>query len=128
MELAVITTVCIGLSILLTPCVSQQIQLQPFHEQAHELQHPLPTLPRKLRLAAEVTVKGYGDKDSTSYSKPKEDFSGKPYHKAPGLLHGRGATWREWVEGTDTSHFFTMDYSSVRRRRPIHNKSLPVGP
>lgn len=39
-------------------------------------------------------------------------------------------TWREWVEaeGSDTSQYFTMDYSHVRRRRPIHNKSLPVAP
>lgn len=40
-----------------------------------------------------------------------------------------GGTWREWVEaGGDTSQFFTMDYSHVRRRRPIHNKSLPLAP
>ncbi|WOH13429.1 hypothetical protein DCAR_0832939 [Daucus carota subsp. sativus] len=38
-------------------------------------------------------------------------------------------TWREWVEeGSDSSQYFTMDYSRVRRRRPIHNKSLPVAP
>lgn len=35
-------------------------------------------------------------------------------------------TWQEWMESDDedTSAFFTMDYSKVRRRRPIHNKSL----
>lgn len=35
---------------------------------------------------------------------------------------------QEWKEGIDPSHFFTMDYSHIRRRRPIHNKSLPVAP
>lgn len=42
------------------------------------------------------------------------------------VLHGSKGTWQEWAEGTDTSNFFTMDYSKVKRRRPIHNKSIPV--
>lgn len=43
---------------------------------------------------------------------------------------GRGQTWQQWMDenGGDSSEFFTMDYSRVRRRRPIHNKGLPVGP
>lgn len=53
---------------------------------------------------------------------------GKPYDKEPGLRRGRGGTMKEWMEGADMSQFFTMDYSHVRRRRPIHNKSVPVGP
>ena len=53
---------------------------------------------------------------------------GKPYDKEPGLRRGRGGTMQEWMEGADMSQFFTMDYSHVRRRRPIHNKSVPVGP
>lgn len=45
--------------------------------------------------------------------------------------HGsKGGTWQEErvLEGADTSEFFTMDYSKVRRRRPVHNKSTPFGP
>lgn len=44
--------------------------------------------------------------------------------------HASITTWREWVEaeGSDTSKYFTMDYSRVRRRRPVHNNSLPVAP
>ena len=34
----------------------------------------------------------------------------------------------EWEEGEDATQYFTMDYSRVRRRRPIHNKSTPVAP
>lgn len=53
---------------------------------------------------------------------------GKTNNKEKGVMHGSKGTWREWVEGTDTSQYFTMDYSHVKRRRPIHNKALPVGP
>ena len=54
---------------------------------------------------------------------------GKPDDKEAGLRRGRGdGTMQEWMERADLSQFFTMDYSQVRRRRPIHNKSLPVGP
>lgn len=46
------------------------------------------------------------------------------------VVHGsKGSTWQEWMdEGADRSEFYTMDYSQVRRRRPVHNKSMPVGP
>uniref|UniRef100_M1BQK7 Uncharacterized protein n=1 Tax=Solanum tuberosum TaxID=4113 RepID=M1BQK7_SOLTU len=40
------------------------------------------------------------------------------------VIHARKGTRQEWVEGKDTSDFFTMDYHWVRRRRPIHNKSI----
>ncbi|RVX06266.1 hypothetical protein CK203_027565 [Vitis vinifera] len=139
MELIVITMLCIGLLILLTPCASLQIQLQPLHGQAHDdlislhlgdaydlQQHSFSKMPRKFRL---IQVKRDGEKDSMSqHHKKKADFSGKPYDKEPGLRRGRGGTMKEWMEGADMSQFFTMDYSHVRRRRPIHNKSVPVGP
>ncbi|XP_034700322.1 probable root meristem growth factor 8 isoform X2 [Vitis riparia] len=139
MELIVITMLCIGLLILLTPCASLQIQLQPWHGQAHDdlisqhlgdaydlQQHSFSKMPRKLRL---IQVKRDGEKDSMSqHHKKKADFSGKPCDKEPGLRRGRGGTMKEWMEGADMSQFFTMDYSHVRRRRPIHNKSVPVGP
>ncbi|RVW61697.1 hypothetical protein CK203_065934 [Vitis vinifera] len=139
MELIVITMLCIGLLILLTPCASLQIQLQPWHGQAHDdlislhlgdaydlQQHSFSKMSRKLRL---IQVKRDGEKDSMSqHHKKKADFSGKPYDKEPGLRRGRGGTMKEWMEGADMSQFFTMDYSHVRRRRPIHNKSVPVGP
>lgn len=46
-------------------------------------------------------------------------------NKEQGVKPG-GGTRQEWVEGGDTSQYFTMDYSHVKRRRPIHNKSLPA--
>lgn len=61
-------------------------------------------------------------------------MTGKAYQKEKARVHetgtgsGRG-TRQEWVDsGADISQYFTMDYSNVRRRSPIHNKSLPVGP
>nr|XP_034911910.1 probable root meristem growth factor 8 [Populus alba] len=136
---AIVTALCICLSILLTtPSAAMEI-----HEKQSSQQHAaaddriklsVPTvLPRKLRvlLDQEVAVKSYAARSSTSLNKQKGDNApGKAYHKEQNGVHGGrpAGTWREWVEGTDTSHFFTMDYTQVRRRRPIHNKSLPVGP
>ncbi|XP_011009465.1 PREDICTED: probable root meristem growth factor 8 isoform X3 [Populus euphratica] len=137
--MAIVTVLCICLSVLLvTPSAAMQV-----HEKQSSHQHDagdrikfsgVPTLPRKLRvlLDQEAAVKSYAARSSTSLNKQKGDNApaGKAYHKGQNGVHGGrpAGTWREWVEGTDTSHFFTMDYSRVRRRRPIHNKSLPVGP
>lgn len=41
---------------------------------------------------------------------------------------GNKGTRQEWMEEEDPSQYFTMDYNRVKRRRPIHNKKLPVGP
>ncbi|KAK9934948.1 hypothetical protein M0R45_022069 [Rubus argutus] len=59
----------------------------------------------------------------TSGAKPlihKQEGGAEVVHRS------RSGTRQEWMEGDDedTSAFFTMDYSKVRRRRPIHNKSL----
>ncbi|KAA8532852.1 hypothetical protein F0562_033031 [Nyssa sinensis] len=95
---------------------------------AHDPQFALTTLPRKLRLLEEATLTGHGGEDFVSYNKQKEAFSGKQQEKEADMMHASKGTWKEWVERTDTSQFFTMDYSHVRRRRPIHNKFVPVGP
>ncbi|XP_062153850.1 protein GOLVEN 6 [Alnus glutinosa] len=136
MESLVMTTLFVVLSALLTPSAnSLQIQLQSsYHQTGNEvLQHSsLPALPRKLKLF-ETTVKGYGSghQDFQSYNTQiyKEYVApGESKEKEQVVVHGSKGTWKEWVEGGDTSEYFTMDYSKVRRRRPVHNKSLPVGP
>ncbi|XP_057481986.1 protein GOLVEN 6 [Actinidia eriantha] len=125
----VITTLCISFSIMLTPSAPQQIQVQSIH---HQGQDPgavsVLTLPRKLGLIGEAAatvpineVKVNGGKDLHPYKLVKGSFSSKQSVKRTG-------TRQEWMEGTDTSEFFTMDYTKVRRRRPIHNKSLPAAP
>ncbi|KAJ4838504.1 hypothetical protein Tsubulata_030464 [Turnera subulata] len=135
MELTVIaTTLCICFSVLLSPSAAAEIQAKSslLENAARDGIHfPLPIQPRKLRLFENVAVKAHAaDQGFTSFNKQKQDVSGKADHKQQNVMHGGKAagTWHEWVEGTDTSQFFTMDYSHVRRRRPIHNKSLPVGP
>ncbi|XVF43289.1 hypothetical protein PTKIN_Ptkin02bG0028100 [Pterospermum kingtungense] len=136
MELMVfITVLCFSFFALQTPCASLQNQLlQSSNEQAKGVLHlspPIPTLPRKLRVTEEIAVK----ENRAQYSGPnsklqKEHVLGESYKKEKARVQGSGrGTRQEWVEsGADISQFFTMDYSNVRRRRPIHNKSLPVAP
>ncbi|XP_044494716.1 protein GOLVEN 6-like isoform X2 [Mangifera indica] len=129
MEFMVITLFFkISLFLLLqAPCASSlQIQVQYSHEKAIEVQ--LSDLPRKLRVTAEVKQHGAPDTMSSNKQQNEPVHSGKTKNKEKGVMHGSKGTWREWVEGTDTSQYFTMDYSHVKRRRPIHNKALPVGP
>lgn len=41
------------------------------------------------------------------------------------MVVGNKGTRQEWMEEEVA---FTMDYHRVRRRRPIHNKQVPVAP
>ncbi|KAF7123158.1 hypothetical protein RHSIM_Rhsim12G0071200 [Rhododendron simsii] len=141
MELIAITALCISLSFLLTPCASRQIQVQPSHDQALNLRDGFLIPPRKLRLIEEAaTTKVDGGKELLSCgasagnylffvgTKIRLSCPGK-HHKKAGTTHARGGTRQERAEGgTEASQLFTMDYSHVRRRRPINNKSLPVSP
>ncbi|XP_061363076.1 uncharacterized protein LOC133306724 [Gastrolobium bilobum] len=133
----IITLLSIFFSALLPTCSSLQIQLQPSllqHEgavNAHKQQLSLPTLPRKLKFAEKV--KEYDEaRDLASHkqedSLPAATFTGRQYHRKQNMVLGNKGTRQEWMEGDDHSEYFTMDYTSVRRRRPIHNKQLPVGP
>ncbi|PQP96895.1 uncharacterized protein Pyn_13976 [Prunus yedoensis var. nudiflora] len=125
--------IVLSFSALLTPCTSLHIQLQPSNKQAaanDELQVSLPTLPRKLRFTEKIA--GQEGKDSAPPNKQNEIFSAagsndiKPkFQKEKESVQRSSGTWQEWMEGENTSEFFTMDYSKVRRRRPIHNKSRP---
>ncbi|KAJ7943293.1 hypothetical protein O6P43_032869 [Quillaja saponaria] len=131
MIMIIFTLLCLMLSALLPSCTSLQVQFQPSQDDDHQVnkvEFSVPTLPRKLRFIEEVkTSKGI---DLTSNKKQKEDLSGKKYPKKQSMMHGISkGTWPEWVEKDETtSQFFTMDYSHVKRRRPIHNKSMPVAP
>ncbi|XP_004297198.1 PREDICTED: uncharacterized protein LOC101298991 isoform X2 [Fragaria vesca subsp. vesca] len=138
-----VTMLCILLSTLLTPACaySLHIQVQPSTELAgkKEVQaFQLHALPRKLRLAEiEATVVGQEIQDSAPNHKQQQKQNvlaagAKPLiheeEEGAEVMHrsSSSGTWQEWREGDadDTSVFFTMDYSQVRRRRPIHNKSL----
>ncbi|KAH7839143.1 hypothetical protein Vadar_000373 [Vaccinium darrowii] len=130
MELKLISlTLCISLSVMLTPSASQQVHGQSSHNQGQDFPVSVVTLPRKLRLLEEVKVNGGVKEDLSSYNKLRGSFSGKQHRKESGSVHARGSgTMQEWMEEIDPSHYFSMDYSHVKRRRPIHNKSLPVDP
>ncbi|MED6200107.1 hypothetical protein PIB30_082022 [Stylosanthes scabra] len=66
--------------------------------------------------------------------KPKASFAAgkQDNNRNQNMVLGRKGTSRqEWMEMGNHDHpsqYFTMDYARVRRRRPIHNKNLPVGP
>lgn len=130
MELIAITALCITLSFLLTTCASQQISVQPSHDQALNLRVGFLIPPRKLRLVDEAaTAKVEGGKELLYCRKLQEASAGKQQHKKAGPTHARRGTRQEWEEGgTNASQLFTMDYSHVRRRRPVNNKALPVSP
>ncbi|KAH7516141.1 hypothetical protein FEM48_Zijuj10G0103600 [Ziziphus jujuba var. spinosa] len=129
--LVIISLICLLLTALLSPCASSQIQVQSFHhKQANNEFQPasIPTLSRKLRFA---TIVGKKEGSHFMSNKKEEHISVKADHKEHVMVHGNRGTRQEWMEGsdgTDPSLFFTMDYSHVKRRSPIHNKSLPVGP
>ncbi|XP_030514564.1 protein GOLVEN 6-like isoform X2 [Rhodamnia argentea] len=130
----------LSLSILIlttSSYASHHVHALPSLEQAREAPVVSPrNSPRKLRPFEQVavTIKGRGKEVPTAAPKRKEDKSGGDgvgsREPGPATMHGKDkrGTWREWGEGTDPTQYFTMDYSQVRRRRPIHNKSLPVGP
>ncbi|KAL4363644.1 hypothetical protein GQ457_04G010720 [Hibiscus cannabinus] len=94
---------------MLPSCAAKRVEISP---------NP-PLLPRKLRFSEEQAFKGKVAvaQHSISSTKKKEAVSGKAKQKE----QGRRPEWGE-------EDYFTMDYSHVRRRRPIHNKSLPLGP
>ncbi|KAG2702560.1 hypothetical protein I3760_06G095600 [Carya illinoinensis] len=131
MGLIVMTTLCVLLLALLTPSASLPIRAQSPYENANEVQRDsLPALPRKIRLFED---KGYRSQDHfQTYNGQKEYVAGKSYDKDEQVMvhgHGRQGTRQEWVDqGAETSPFYTMDYTHVRRRRHIHNKSMPVAP
>ncbi|KAF8039191.1 hypothetical protein BT93_B1674 [Corymbia citriodora subsp. variegata] len=124
----------LSMLLLASSYASRQVHALPSLQQAQEapLLSPLNS-PRKLGLFEQVTIKGRDKEVSPAQQKWKEDKSGGEGARGrepatTTLGKGKRGTWREWAEGADSTHYFTMDYSQVRRRRPIHNKSLPVGP
>ncbi|XP_042500541.1 protein GOLVEN 6-like [Macadamia integrifolia] len=128
MELLAIVTLCI-LSLLVTPCASHQTQVPSSLEQVHDLGISLTNLPRKLRTVEKPSIV---KRCKTEVPKPEEpeannkDFSGMTHSQV--MLNGKEGTRQIWMERKDMWQFFTMDYSHVRRRQPVHNKSLPTKP
>ncbi|CAH1431226.1 unnamed protein product [Lactuca virosa] len=93
-------------------------QMQAFHELGYD-QHVLsPVISRKLMI--QEMVEGNGDQDLMFDNDQKEaplDIDGSQKRKEETTQNG--------ANGFDPTGFTTMDYSHVRRRRPIHNNSSP---
>lgn len=61
--------------------------------------------------------------------KVRMGHAGNAKQKEEATVRGSRGRRQQWKEGgPDLSHYLTMDYSNVRRRRPIHNKSFPAAP
>ncbi|XP_010261136.1 PREDICTED: probable root meristem growth factor 8 [Nelumbo nucifera] len=129
MGLIVITMLCFVLLTLTTACASLQAQLHSLHPQDQDPGLLLTKLPRKLRLLEEPMVqRRYMVEDFIADYKQKGALlSGKINTVGVRVRDGRQGTRQKWVEGAEAWQFFTMDYARVRRRRPIHNKAVPVG-
>ncbi|XP_049364961.1 uncharacterized protein LOC125829810 [Solanum verrucosum] len=88
----------------------------------HEGKMTLPSSPRKLKFNEHPNqVKSNGNQMNLVPLNTAQ-LTGKEHEGE--VVHARKGTRQEWVEGKDTSDFYTMDYHWVRRRRPIHNKSI----
>ncbi|KAL8229049.1 hypothetical protein R6Q57_013949 [Mikania cordata] len=116
--IVLVTMMCVTLSLLTINAASHNThQQQASHEltgNGYQLHHL--ALPRKLMFNNEV------DSDICEHM-----YKGKSYkEEVKVMVHAtKGTMQEEWIEGSDPTHeFFTMDYSHVRRRRPIHNKSF----
>ncbi|KAK4260958.1 hypothetical protein QN277_004015 [Acacia crassicarpa] len=140
MELVMIITVLISIFFSsLHPHCSASLQLPlmkpPLQSQVNAHYLSLPPFPRKL-MSTEQQVVGHEEAtQGASRKNDKEISSGKEEEKKEKMKVVVGkkkkkktGTRQEWVEGEDPSQYFTMDYSRVRRRRPIHNKNIPVAP
>nr|XP_043625887.1 protein GOLVEN 6-like [Erigeron canadensis] len=93
-------------------------RMQASHDLAngHERGLGFHAMPRKLMLEQKV-IESVKDMKLASYD---ETSSGQP-HK------GEEETLKVTKqEGFDSTRAFTMDYTPMRRRRPVHNKSSPA--
>ncbi|WJX63292.1 hypothetical protein P8452_48198 [Trifolium repens] len=117
----IITFLSLLFSSLQHSCSSSQIQSNPpLVVNAHQ-QLSLPTMHRKLRIFTKKVKESDEARDSL--------LGGKESKKKQNMEVGNKGTRQEWMEeADDPSQYFTMDYTRVKRRRPIHNKKLPVGP
>ncbi|XP_042020712.1 uncharacterized protein LOC121768311 [Salvia splendens] len=119
----VATAFCLAVTFLVaySDNVNVQESLQQYGRQL--------SLPRKLKLLEVANVKGLAYNGIMLQKRLLEDSAGeKRIGKEDEVMTTKRGTWREWVESPNKSEYFTMDYSWVRRRRPIHNKHIPLIP
>ncbi|MCL7033989.1 hypothetical protein MKW94_015951 [Papaver nudicaule] len=83
-------------------------------------------LPRKLLSTDKTTnvSNNGGNKPTTEMSEDTKKVQGKR-PRNHGIMEGRKGTRQTWVE-SKAYQYFTMDYTEVHRRRPVHNKFMPL--
>ncbi|KAI3953673.1 hypothetical protein MKW98_017497 [Papaver atlanticum] len=92
--------------------------------------HVFTKLPRKLLSTDESmnVSNNAGNKPTTEMSEATKKTQGTLSGKRPrnhDIMEGRKGTRQTWVE-SKAYQYFTMDYTEVRRRRPVHNKFMPL--
>ncbi|OIW04700.1 hypothetical protein TanjilG_06766 [Lupinus angustifolius] len=125
--ISIITLLSIFFSALLPPSTSLHIQFQPSlqHQEAvsgnnYMQQLSLPALPRKLRFTDKVQE--YAEvRDLASHKQNDYLPAVKHYRRIQNMMVGNKKSKQEWMEGDNSSEYFTMDYHNVRKRPPIHN-------
>ncbi|GAB4840168.1 hypothetical protein Ancab_020933 [Ancistrocladus abbreviatus] len=125
MELIIVmlTTLSLCLCMLFAPSVS--LLLDP-DTSSSPLQVDVAALPRKLKLTQDVKKQGIV-RGKGFESNQKETPAGRLYHKEEEeLLKTGDQGTTEGRAALDATDLLTMDYSKARKRRPIHNQSLPA--
>ncbi|KAI3730514.1 hypothetical protein L1987_61684 [Smallanthus sonchifolius] len=114
-----IMLLCVRVSVLMTSNAAFHFSnhIQACHELGYDQKVLSPQLSRKLMLKNKD--EGYGDQELVFYNDKKKALN-------------VGETWKRedkvmviGAQGSDPAQITTMDYSHVRRRRPIHNNSSP---
>ncbi|XP_047965559.1 protein GOLVEN 6-like [Salvia hispanica] len=120
------TAFCLAVTFLVA--YSDNVNVQESLQQYGQ-QKLLVSLPRKLKLLEVANVESSAYNGIMLRKRLLEGSAGKKrIGKEEEVMTTKRGTWREWVESPNKSEYFTMDYSWVRRRRPIHNKQIPLIP
>ncbi|KAI3734072.1 hypothetical protein L6452_13533 [Arctium lappa] len=116
---------CVKVSVLMTTNAAASLQIHQMQTSHHELgyhhqQFVSSQLMITRKLMLQKRVEGYGDQDLVFYSDQKGALS------VSDEVQKRGEeTMVNGAKGSDPTRLTTMDYSHVRRRRPIHNNYFP---
>ncbi|KAL3636172.1 hypothetical protein CASFOL_020719 [Castilleja foliolosa] len=124
--LTILATFCLAVSLMLPASASDQINSQKYLkqngnyavQQAKFTLHNL--LPRKLKLQQEIGT-NFVDKNSVPFDKLMKASSDNKKIESD-------QKEEKLVQTANKSDYMTMDYAWLKRRRPIHNKHVPVNP
>ncbi|XP_010528001.1 PREDICTED: probable root meristem growth factor 8 isoform X2 [Tarenaya hassleriana] len=125
MKLRFTAMLCVlAILFLLTPVSSLRLILQSSNERGlgQESVNVKVAPPRNLMFDEEVLTAGEPTHPPSSHHSNGVTSSGKNKGKQKQLSREEGGG------EIDPSQYLSMDYPRRKRRRPVHNKSLPLGP